>query len=205
MKKYKKYLVLFTALAIFLSWSSQALHVSAAVKVTKIVQSYIEDSENSRQRSVLKGYTKAGKLVWTYKTGWAVQTELETISPYFKKNNIIYVVVEGKVIALSNNTGKVLWKTKSVAGASVHYAIDKKGVLYIGGYYGPDVVAINKKGKVLWQVADASSGKAYWPVKINLLSDKIEIVYDSDSEYEGRAYVDYKGKILEYKEVIRKN
>ena len=205
MEKNRRYFVLFIAMVLFYSWSSLTPHANAAAKVTKIAQSYIEDTENSRQRSVIKGYTKAGKLVWTYKTGWAVQTELETISSYFQKGSIVYLVVEGKVIALNKNTGKVLWKTKSIAGASVHYAFDKKGVLYIGGYDGPNVVAIDKKGKILWQVADASKGKAYWSYKINLLSDKIEIAYESDSDYEGRAYVDYSGKILNYKEVIRDN
>jgi outer membrane protein assembly factor BamB len=212
MKKIKNLLFLLSVIVIVFYIGHDTLITNAATTVTTIKQTYQQNSSTSKQMSTLKGYSKSKKLIWTYKTEWVIQTELENISPYFKNGNFVYIVADGKVIALDLNTGKVKWKTKNIAGASIHYAFDKKGTLYIGGFYGPDIVAINKKGKVLWTVKDASKGKTYWPIEINLLTDKIEIIYDTNTRYNektetqedyyGSSYIDYSGNILNYTETV---
>ena len=161
MKKIKHLLFLLSIIVIVFYIGHNTIITNATTKVTTIKQTYKQNSSTFKLMSILKGYSKSKKLIWTYKTDWVVQTELENISPYFKNGNLVYLVTNGKVIALDVNTGKVKWKTKNIAGASIHYAFDKKGTLYIGGFYGPDAIAINKKGKVLWTVTDASKGKAY--------------------------------------------
>ena len=56
MGKYRRYFILVIVMVIFYSWSSLEPHVSAAANRTKITKSNIADVENSRQRSVIKGY-----------------------------------------------------------------------------------------------------------------------------------------------------
>lgn len=184
-----------------------------STKPDKIKQTYQQNEKKHTQTSTLKAYDKNRKLLWTYKTPSVKMTELDNISKYFRKNNLVYIIVSGHVITLNESTGKVKWKSKVDVGGSNFYAFDSKGILYVGGYYGPDIVAIDKKGKSLWSVKDASDGANYWPYKIELEKKKIKVCY-SEKEgpvkgkkgtyelYEGEAFVDYNGKILDYKKKV---
>lgn len=184
-----------------------------STKPAKIKQTYQQNTKKNTQTSTLKAYDKNRKLLWTYKTASIKITELDNISKFFWKNNLVYIIVDGHVIALNESTGKVKWKSKADVGSNNFYDFDSKGNLYAGGYYGPDIVAIDKNGKTLWTVKDASDGANYWPYKIEVEKKKIKVSY-SEKEgpvkgkkgtyelYEGEAFVDYNGKILDYKKKV---
>ena len=63
-------------------------------------------------------------------------------------------------------------------GGSISYVVDGNGVAYIGGYYGPDPVAIDASGNVLWQ-ADSGKEAATWLYRIELQGDGIACYYGS--------------------------
>lgn len=100
--------------------------------------------------------------------------------------------------AIDPATGDIKWdlpKDKVFLGGSISYAVGGNGVAYIGGYYGPDPVAIDAGGNVLWQ---ASSGdqKAQWLQYINLTSDGISCYYSSMAgEKTGTIVYDYNGTV----------
>lgn len=98
--------------------------------------------------------------------------------------------------ALDPATGEVRWsvpKDDVFLGGSISYAVGGNGVVYIGGYYGPDPVAIDAGGNVLWQ-ADASSVNATWLQSIELRGDGIACRYSSmEGEKTGTIVFDYNG------------
>ena len=100
--------------------------------------------------------------------------------------------------AIDPATGDIKWdlpKDKVFLGGSISYAVGGNGVAYIGGYYGPDPVAIDAGGNVLWQ---ASSGdqKAQWLQYITLTSDGISCYYSSMAgEKTGTIVYDYNGTV----------
>ena len=98
--------------------------------------------------------------------------------------------------ALDPRTGEVRWevlKQQIFLGGSISRAVDANGVLYIGGYYGPDPVAIDANGNVLWQ---SSSGdlKANWMYAIELQEDGVCTRYSSMAgDKSGAVIYDYNG------------
>ena len=74
------------------------------------------------------------------------------------------------------------------------------GTLYIGGYYGPDPVAISADGRVLWQ-ADCSAYSAQWMTSMELLENGISCWYgsmkDDTGETTGTVTYDFNGAITE--------
>ena len=71
------------------------------------------------------------------------------------------------------------------------------GTIYIGGYYGPDPVAISMSGEVLWKAQAAED--AYWMYRIDLEEDGVLGVYEciGTPETSGRIRYSYEGEELE--------
>lgn len=85
--------------------------------------------------------------------------------------------------AIDPATGTVAWTLDSATlnlGASQAHANDEDGTLYVGGYYGPDPVAISINGEVLWQ-SDAGED-AVWLVNIRVEDNEIVAEYDAPDD-----------------------
>ena len=83
--------------------------------------------------------------------------------------------------ALELSTGEELWTLNEDLGASITAAVAEDGTMYIGGYYGPDPVAISANGEVIWR---SSSGfDACWLYKLDITGEGLLATYDSIDNY----------------------
>ena len=102
------------------------------------------------------------------------------------------------LVAADAATGRTLWTlpTSDVnLGASISYAIDGYGTMYIGGYYGPDPVAVSREGEVLWQ-ANTGREDIYWLYKIELdANDGVIGTYDAIGDGSGRVCFGWNGEV----------
>ena len=83
--------------------------------------------------------------------------------------------------AIDPATGDVIWelaKSTIDLGGSISYVVDGNGVAYIGGYYGPDPVAIDAFGNVMWQASSGSDG-ATWLYRMELTDAGVACAYGS--------------------------
>ena len=67
------------------------------------------------------------------------------------------------LIAYETATGEEAWRVtpKQVnLGGSLSWVLGGDGTLYVGGYYGPEPVAISAAGEVLWQAY--TNEDVYW-------------------------------------------
>lgn len=101
--------------------------------------------------------------------------------------------------ALELQTGEDRWAVPSEAvnlGGSLSTAVAEDGTMYIGGYYGPDPVAISAEGKVLWQAQ--TEHDAYWMTGIELTDEGVVTSYECVDEHgaEGRICYGYDGQEL---------
>ena len=72
--------------------------------------------------------------------------------------------------AVDFDTGAERWrleKEKLDLGVSVCWAVDEYGTLYIAGAHGPDPVAINARGGVLW-MSHVDDAAVYSPYRITV-------------------------------------
>ena len=116
----------------------------------------------------------SGNSVWNTTLYQPEATELTSTEAFVNNKNgdalvMLYNAAEG-LSAADALTGTILWTLSPETidlGASISYAIDGYGTMYIGGYYGPDPAAISRGGEVLWQ-ASSGSEDIYWLHEITL-------------------------------------
>ena len=100
----------------------------------------------------------SGEVVWSRETVVDAATELSGSTAFMAgvaQDPLValYNVDEG-LWALDGLTGEERWflSTEDAGlGGGICVAVDENGTMYIGGYDGPDPVAISMDGRVLWR------------------------------------------------------
>lgn len=110
--------------------------------------------------------------------------------------------------ALDLYTGQERWTLGEDVvslGGSLSCAVGEDGTMYIGGYYGPDPVAISVDGEVLWQSSsvygegDGYPLDFYWLYELELGPDGLTATYDmSADERGGQVLYSLDGQMLNY-------
>lgn len=137
-----------------------------------------------------------GAQVWEYATTVPFTTELQCADAFIggtaeKPLVIVFNASEG-LYALDFHTGERQWQVPNATvsfGGSISYAVDAAGTAYIGGYYGPDPVAVDVNGQVLWQAVPGYD--AYWMSQIEVTESGIVTTYDCIDEHEAAGQITY--------------
>ena len=111
--------------------------------------------------------------------------------------------------ALDLYTGQEKWTLGEDVvslGGSLSCAVGEDGTVYLGGYYGPDPVAISVDGEVLWQSSsvygegDGYPLDFYWLYELELGPDGLTATYDmSADERGGEVLYSLDGELLSYR------
>jgi len=161
--------------------------------------------QETREYMVAVGLDEQGNELWKHETATHNITELQQTAAFMagiekKPLLMMYNASKGNgLVAVNAVTGEVEWelpRSKCRLGGSISYVVSDKGVMYIGGYYGPDPVAINRKGKVKWK---ADSGvEATWLYRMELREDGIACQYGSMAgDNSGTVIYDFDGNVKE--------
>ena len=110
--------------------------------------------------------------------------------------------------ALDLYTGQEKWTLGEDVvslGGSLSCAVAADGTMYLGGYYGPDPVAISVDGEVLWQSSsvygeqDGYPMEFWWLYALELGPDGLTAIYDmSADERGGQVLYSLDGQMLSY-------
>ena len=110
--------------------------------------------------------------------------------------------------ALDLYTGQERWTLDNDTinlGGSLSCAVAEDGTMYLGGYYGPDPVAISVDGEVLWQSSsvygeqDGYPMEFWWLYALELGPDGLTATYDmSADERGGQVLYSLDGQMLSY-------
>ncbi len=159
--------------------------------------------ENSEYLA-LAALDAAGNQLWMLNTATSGITELSQTDAFIAGTDARPLAMlynsEVGLWAVDPETGVIRWllsKDSIILGASIsHAVVSGSGIMYIGGYYGPDPVAIDSNGIVLWQ---ASSGRddIYWLCKIEATGDGLVCAYGTLGEQgiPGTVIYDYNGAV----------
>ena len=146
----------------------------------------------------------SGREIWRQETATSDVTELTQTDVFIGGTlgmpiGLMYNAEQG-LTALDVATGSVLWTLSRDTvhlGASISRAVDAGGTMYIGGYYGPDPVAIDMNGNVLWQ-ANSGSDDIFWLYSLELRDNGIACHYGSmGPEDSGWVLYDFNGQVVE--------
>ena len=164
--------------------------------------------QENREYLAVAATDASGNQVWMKESATSGITELTLTDAFIggiaARPLVMLYNAEQGLYAIDAATGSVRWMLSKDAislGASVsHVVVPGNGILYIGGYYGPDPVAIDANGSVLWQ---ASSGRddIYWLCKIELSSEGLVCAYGSlgGEGIPGTVIYDFNGAVKEIK------
>ena len=145
-----------------------------------------------------------GNQKWFYETMTDSVTELTQTDAFLggtAADPMVMVFNAQKgLTALDADTGDVRWTLSDAdvnLGASISHAVGADGTMYIGGYYGPDPVAIDANGGVRWR---SDSEGCYWLYRVQLEGSRLRCWYDvmdGNHDKEGQVLFDLNGKLVE--------
>ena len=136
-------------------------------------------------------YNENGSIIWSYDAMCSYTTELQLVDAFIagteEKPLVMAYSAEYGLTALDFFTGEPVWTITDEEfslGGGICYCVDEYGMIYIGGYYGPDPAAITPDGEVLW--ASNLGGRYYWLYKIEMDEDRNLVCYYemNDETYE---------------------
>ncbi len=145
-----------------------------------------------------------GNAIWKQETATSGITELNLTDAFIggiaARPLVMIYNAELGLGAIDVATGNLRWLLSkddvSLGAGVVHAVVPGSGIVYIGGYYGPDPVAIDANGRVLWQ-SDAGSDTINWLQGIELTADGLKCAYgDTDGAgTPGTVLYDYNGAV----------
>ena len=127
-----------------------------------------EYTENAEEIGTLTAYDGAGKLLWDYVTEPFSCTELEQVQSVGPGKDGWLLLCGGELRCIAD--GKAVWVNKDFGGAGACWSFGPDGTLYLAGYYGPHLMAVDENGKTLgrWESFDSD---AYWPGELTVTDD----------------------------------
>ena len=154
----------------------------------------------------------SGSEAWKRVFQSPYQTELNCTDAFVAgtaEAPMVLVHVSGVgLTALDLFTGQEKWTLGDDVvnlGGSLSCAVGEDGTMYIGGYYGPDPVAISADGELLWQSSSVyGEGDGYplefwWLYELELGPEGLTATYDmSSSDCGGQVLYNPDGELLSY-------
>lgn len=159
--------------------------------------------DSSGERMHIDCYDNQGALLWQRDIASTYATELDMTAAFVAgtaEQPCVALFAAGVGLTLADGiTGQDIWTLScEEAGLSggLCWATGEDGTMYIGGYYGPDPVAISMAGEVLWQ--SQPSQEAYWLYEIALTDEGVVGTYSCIGEHAapGRICYSYAGEEL---------
>ena len=136
--------------------------------------------ENTDAHFSIEAYAN-GEMCWSYDAHNPL-TELTSGGSYITaRDGMVYIHDNGKIVALDGATGEKIWENDMFSGYAGTWAFDKDGNLYLSGYYGPDLIVIDKEGNVLRYEETLTDNTYYWPCMliVNDNNSTFSIYYDA--------------------------
>lgn len=155
----------------------------------------IEKKEAS-EKGILTGYAEDGTTAWVYKTDSYEYTELERITLLEVREDTVYLADDQTIKAFALADGNLIWENADFDGANPAHVFDDSGNLYICGYYGPDLLAIDPEGKTLTHISSFTE-EAWWPSYMRIEGDYLYIFMEEPSCELQVSLSDYSGVLLD--------
>lgn len=172
------------------STSSDTLNFASDGVIVFGNYSYGENGESYE----IDALSETGEALWQYSAKCSYSTELRTVDAFIAGTEDAPVVMayscEQGLTALDLYTGETIWTLSPEVislGGGICHAVDADGTIYVGGFYGPDPIAISSNGEILWE---ANFNDAYyWLHKIEIEGENLLCYYDMSDKGDTPAQV----------------
>ena len=154
---------------------------SNGIEQYKITSDIINSNEHYM---VISAYNQKQNLVWSYTSDKVSVPQYENLSyigdTYSCTSNkkLVYIAVNGSIIALDYQSGKVVWKNDDYTVSCGPVCIDKNGTIYASCAELLEIIIINNDGKTVKKLNgieegfSIGSGEGFWMNDISLENDE---------------------------------
>jgi hypothetical protein len=101
---------------------------------------------------VIEVLDQNGKTIWRYMWEGIDVSEVASHSPITIVGKRIYIVVDGELIAMEKESGRILWRCDQVGYSFQSPLVGNDGTIYTIGQYEPYLTAVSHEGKLKWQL-----------------------------------------------------
>ena len=136
---------------------------------------------SSKLYATITAYDADGNEVWNYRTAdYDPGFQLDQVSEIGLNGDHYYLNEDKAILCFDREDGSLLWKNEEFGGylAQTAFAFGEDGTLYISGYMGPDLFAVDKDGNTLARVESYDSN-IYWPYDASLEGSELTIIFEN--------------------------
>ncbi len=101
---------------------------------------------------VIEVLDQNGKTIWRNIWEGIDVSEVASHSPITIVGKTIYIVVDGELIAMEKESGRILWRCDQVGYSFQSPLVGNDGTIYTIGQYAPYFTAVSHDGKLKWQL-----------------------------------------------------
>ncbi|MBO6010831.1 MAG: procyclic acidic repetitive family protein, partial [Oscillospiraceae bacterium] len=140
----------------------------------------IADGSDASAVGILHAYNEAGDEVWSYDTGKVYVAQLDNLQAIGLVETGYLLLVDGDIVCVGvegTYAGRELWRNTEFGGASANFDLDIDDNLYICGYFGPDLMVVDKYGKTVVKYEYLVDD--YWPCELLYVDNAVEMTFES--------------------------
>lgn len=162
--------------AVFASETADSPSAQQAVQVS-FERSYTDGME----QAAITGLDDSGSVLWSIQTEAYPGTQLPNCSDIGIENGMYYYAEGGRILALDLSNGSTIWENAEFKGSAICHVMDENGIMYVCGYYGPDLFVIDKDGNTISRI-DRFRDDYNWPYQIELHEGILTIWYEQNGQ-----------------------
>lgn len=127
-------------------------------------------SDGGKEYAVLTGLDESDEILWTVETDRYDIGQIDRVQEIGIYNGMYYFIDGGDVVALDLTDGDELWRNDDFKVSLGDFVFSSDGLLYLCGYFGPDVLVIDPDGATVDRQATLRED-FIWPYDIRFDSD----------------------------------
>ncbi|MDO4632718.1 MAG: discoidin domain-containing protein [Eubacteriales bacterium] len=132
--------------------------------------------ENGMEYAVIRGQAADGQNLWSLTTGSYEAVQLARVCEVGIWGDFYCYSENGTVIAVNLTDGTEVWRNTDFGGASASSCMSTE-LLFICGYFGPDVMVLDQNGRTVQRI-DSLNSDYYWPYELSFADGKLAITYE---------------------------
>ncbi len=150
----------------------------------EVIKEYSND--NCSYFDHLTAYDDKGNVLWVFDTGEIMIAQCDASMDIGVRESGYYYIADQILYCLDILTGEVKWKSDVEVGNGNSYDFDENDTIYLCGYFGPELVIIDKNGKTVAEYKSLKDPEGilddfYWLYDIDYEDGKVRLTYENQN------------------------
>lgn len=148
-----------------------------------------KDDKSDVEYAEITAVDEHNDTIWTYTTKEYPKAQLDGVNDIGIHGELYYMNDGGAIRAFRLQDGSEAWVNTEFKGSVTAKTFDENGILYLCGYFGPDLFIVDTAGNTIKRV-ESFDQNYFWPVNIKYYGEQVGITFENTpSEQEEEVFV----------------